>query len=150
WQVQLRPVPVLRAGAGVFRRGAGCQRRQHGAGGQRGHQLQGLAPAEPVRIGGGGAFGLDGDVLVIRWLAHHSLPALSWPASQALVRIASVMIVRVQFLCGLEANTPPSITNRLGQSQVWPHWLVTESLGESPIRVVPTSWMISPPFLIAS
>src|SRR5690606_21619386 len=60
------------------------------------------------------------------------------------------MMVRVQFLCGLEANTPPSITNRFGQSQVWPHWLVTESLLESPIRVVPTSWMISPPFLIAS
>src|SRR5690606_5784660 len=114
---------------------------QHGACRQCGQQLERVAPAQLVRVGRCVAVGRDGSALVV-WFPHHSVPASSWVASQALLRIASVMMVRVQFLCGLEANTPPSITNRLGQSQVWPHWLVTESSGESPIRVVPTSWMI--------
>src|SRR5690606_12747287 len=153
-QLKLRPVPVIRCASGCscrWRRLAAGQRRQHGARGHCGQQLQRLAPAHPACVGGRRAVDVRGRSALALWrFLHHSLLALSWSASQALVRVASVMMVRVQFLCGLDANTPPAITNRLGQSQVWPHWLVTESVLELPIRVVPTSWMISPPFLIAS
>ncbi len=42
-------------------------------------------------------------------------------------RQASAMMVSVGFLSAFEANTAPSVMNRFGTSQVWHHWLVTES-----------------------
>ena len=54
----------------------------------------------------------------------------------------------VGFLSALETNGPPSVTNRFFESQAWQFESSTEVRRSSPMRVVPTSWMISPPLEI--
>ena len=55
------------------------------------------------------------------------------------------MIVQVGFLCGLVTNGPASATKRFFTSWAWHYSFRTEVAGSSPMRVVPASWMISPP-----
>ena len=51
------------------------------------------------------------------------------------------------FLWALLTNGPLSATNRFLQSWAWHQSLRTEVRGLAPMRVVPASWMISPPSL---
>ena len=55
------------------------------------------------------------------------------------------MMLSVGFLSALLTNGAPSVTNRFLQSHAWQYGLSTDFLRSSPICVVPTSWMISPP-----
>jgi hypothetical protein len=66
-------------------------------------------------------------------------------ATYSLVRIASARIVHVTFLSAFVTNGPPSATKRFFTSWAWPCSFNAEVRGLVPIRVVPTSWTISPP-----
>src|SRR4029453_13974416 len=62
-------------------------------------------------------------------------------------RMERARIVQVMFLCALLTNGPLSATKRFLQSWAWHHSLRTDVRGLVPMRVVPASWMISPPSL---
>src|SRR5262245_4445065 len=78
----------------------------------------------------------------------HRLPFFRSSAMCSAVLHASARIVQVGFLSALLTNGPPSATNRFGTSWAWHHWFSTDVLGLSPMRVVPPSWIISPPTVI--
>src|SRR5690606_3211042 len=135
-------------------------RNAHGSGGDGGRGRGNLRPdallvaaaAGVARCHGGGQ-PLDGgaavDAHAVERIRAHRLRFPSSSARYSLLRMASAMIVSVGFLWALLANTPPSAMNRFGTSHAWPKAFVTEVAGSSPMRVVPTSWMIWPPFEIA-
>ncbi len=54
------------------------------------------------------------------------------------------------FLWALLTNGPASATNTFFASWAWHHSLSTDVRGLFPMRVVPTSWMISPPIEMPS
>ena len=63
----------------------------------------------------------------------------------SLVRMASARMVHVTFLSALVTNGPPSATNRFLTSCAWQLPFSTDVVGECPMRVTPTSWMMRPP-----
>src|SRR5690606_26887481 len=63
------------------------------------------------------------------------------------VRIDNANMVHVGFLSPCCTKGAPSTTNRFLQSWAWHHLFKADVFGSSPIRTVPTSWMISPGFL---
>src|SRR6185436_6071702 len=78
-------------------------------------------------------------------LLAHRFPLLRSSAMCSAVRIARARIVQVQFLWAFVTNGPASATNTFFASCAWHHSFSTDVRGLSPMRVVPTSWMISPP-----
>src|SRR5258708_5995848 len=70
---------------------------------------------------------------------HHSSLRRMRSRMWSEARHAKAMMVSVGFLSAFEANTAPSVTNRLSTSQVWHHWLVTDVLESDPMMVPPTS-----------
>src|SRR5580698_386644 len=74
-----------------------------------------------------------------------TLPFLISSARYSEVRHASATIVRVGFLSGLLTNGAASATNRFLTSCDWQYLFSAEVFGSSPMRMEPTSWMISPP-----
>ena len=57
---------------------------------------------------------------------------------------------RCSSCAALLTNGPPSATNTFFASCAWHHAFSTDVRGLAPMRVVPTSWMISPPIEMPS
>src|SRR6185295_7079165 len=74
-----------------------------------------------------------------------TLPFLSSSARYSAVRHASATIVWVGFLSALLTNGAASATNRFFTSCDWQNLFSGLVCGSSPMRTVPTSWMIAPP-----
>src|SRR6185503_17920621 len=76
---------------------------------------------------------------------HQRLPFLRSSAMNWLVRSDSARIVQVGFLSDWVTNGPPSVTNTFFTSCAWQFLFRTDVDGLLPIRVVPISWMMTPP-----
>src|ERR1700712_2153915 len=94
------------------------------------------------RAGGSGGEPGQGDAAGN--LAHAS-PFFIRFARCVVLRIASARMVKVGFLWAFDVNTLPSAITRLSISQLLPKLSVTELAALSPMRVVPSSWMMKPP-----
>src|SRR5262249_44170799 len=73
-----------------------------------------------------------------------SSPRLNCSTAYSLARIESARIVSVGLTHPLDTKQLPSTTNRFLMSWDWFHLLSTDVFGSSPIRAVPTSWMLWP------
>src|SRR5215467_8160517 len=77
--------------------------------------------------------------------AHAKVPFFASCNRYSEARQESAMIVSVGFLSGFVTSGAPSVTNRFFTSCAWQYPFNTLDFGSSPIRAVPTSWMIFPP-----